>query len=165
MSSYVPLSSQYRLSPRRRQCQHLTSCSLLNPCRPSQNESLRMRLPRLSVDAEVEHIQLEYEVSHHRYYHPNTWKVPCPVAVAMLTSESGMGEEFIHLRLYQLHHLIVALSQHKIAEYVNSSCHFTNVVLTIVCSFVQPISSSECVMLHLESRPNMIDHWDMSKQY
>ena len=39
---FVCMSFQCRPSHSRRQCQHLTSRSLLNPCRSSQHESLKM---------------------------------------------------------------------------------------------------------------------------
>ena len=76
----------------------------------------------------MEHVQLGNEVLS-PLSPPIAWKVPCPGAVAMLMSalsktlhksstEFSKGEEFLHLCIYQFHHLI-ALSHHKTAEYVN----------------------------------------------
>ena len=87
MSSYVLLSSQHRPSPSRHQCQHLTSCSLLNP------------LP----DAEVEHFQLGNEVLS-PLLPPIAWKVPRSgnVDVSIVkgklhkaSTEPSKGEEFL----------------------------------------------------------------------
>ena len=89
-----------------------------------------LRLPRPSTDVELYQLQLVNEVSAPLFPFV-AWRGPYPAALVVLTSpltkanctvpctESRRGRVVLHLRIYQLHRLIVALSQHNTAEYVN----------------------------------------------